>query len=899
MPKMNRESASILCEKNPAHFFIAECVEKRQKKMHIFCSNCRGALWSGAEKPQQFSAGEATLLRRRYTNYACMRAILFWSYALPPVLCLALASASGQAQALPNAPMPSGAESSTTPSIPLAQPVPTVPSGVPITIHAQEQEKQGDLYTLHGEAEVDYKDYVLRADTITYNAATGAVEAQGHVQLDGGPDQEDIAAEHATLNLNAQTGRFDGVTGSVGVLRGTGDHEVYTTPNPFLIRGKLLVKNGPDSYVLYGGSMTSCRIPKPHWSIFAPHIALDNGKATAWNSHFDLLGLPILYLPYVSHSVDSNGRQSGLLIPVLSNSSIKGIIVGDFYYWAINRSSDLMVGLQYYSLRGWEQSAEYRYKGRGNDFLHGYYDGLEDRGYGPQHINQGGQDTIVTGRRDLDTSLRAVVDAEYLSSYVYRQVFAENFALAVSSEVKSWAFLTHQASGTAASVELERYQNFLSDTPGDEVRILHLPNLEFDTADQQLGSTRLFGGGEMSASVLSRSAPGVGDKQSAERVDLFPHLALPLTGHGWLLRPEVGLRETGYSNSQTPGPTTPTQINTGLNRKALEADVQMRTPVLERDFDSHFLAKHLGVALRHTIAPELEYRNVTGVDNFNNVERFDARDIYSDTNEMEYGLTQRIFVKALRPHACKPDELAAEYARAKDDAQAAQPKKPTVDLSTPTPMCVGDTQEWLSWFVAQKYFFDPTFGNAVISGRRNIFTSTLDFSSIAYVTAPRYTSPVVSRLRMRSTENTDIEWDLEYDMKAGRIAASNAFANYKHGDFFSSVGHALMNAPAESIATAGQPVSVTNYNQLQVLLGYGATTKPGFSAAGDGGLDVNLHSLEYAGVQTSYNFNCCGISVEYRKFALGSVRNENIWSYGLTLTGVATAGNLKRAERLF
>ncbi len=838
--------------------------------------------------------------RKRYTtNIASMRAILWSHYALLPVLWLTMASATGQGQALPNAPMPVDAGSSAAQEIPFAQAVASAPTGVPVTIHAQEQEKQGDLYVLRGQAEIHYKDYVLRADTITYNVATGQAEAQGHVQLDGGPDQENITADDATLNLNAQTGRFDTVVGSVGVLHGVADHELYTTPNPFLIRGKLLVKTGPESYALYGGSMTSCRIPKPHWSILAPRIALENGKATAWNSHFDLLGLPILYLPYVSHSVDSNGRQSGLLIPVLSNSSIKGMIVGEFYYWAINRSSDLMLGVQYYSMRGWEQSAEYRYKGRGNDFLHGYYDGLEDRGYGPQHINQGGQDTIVSGRRDLDTSMRAVVDAEYLSSYVYRQVFAENFALAVSSEVKSWAFLTHQSHGTAASLELERYQNFLSDAPGDEVRILHLPNLELDTADQTLGSTRLMGGGETSFGILERSAPGAGNKQNADRADFYPHLSMPLVKNGWLLRPEFALRETAYSNSQIPGPTTPTQQNTGINRAAIEAGAELRTPVLERDFNSKFLEHHFGVALRHTIAPEAKYRYVAGVNNFNNIEHFDARDLYNDTNEMEYGLTQRLFTRALRAHSCKPDELAVEYANAKADAGAKQKQGQRVNLDTPTPTCEGDTQEWLSWFVGQKYFFDPTFGGAVISGRRNIFTSTLDFSSIAYVTAPRHTSPVVSQLRMRSTENTDIEWDLEYDVKAGRVAASNAFANYKHGNFFSSVGHALMNAPAESIAVAGQPVSVTNYNQLQVLLGYGASTKPGLSAAGDGGLDVNLHSLEYAGAQVSYNFNCCGISVEYRKFALGQVRNENIWSYGLTLTGVATAGNLKRAERLF
>ena len=798
------------------------------------------------------------------------------------------------AAALPDAPV---AQVSLA-GIPIAQRIAAQPKGTPITIHAQQQEKQGDLYTLRGEAEIDYQDYILHADRITYNAATGDVEAAGHIQLDGGPDSEEITASHAQMNLNAQTGRFYDVLGSVGVLHGTGQNAVYTTPNPFLISGKMLVKNGPESYALYGGSMTSCKLPKPHWSILAPHIQVADGTAKALNSHFRLLGYPIFYLPYVTHSVDATGRQSGFLIPVLSNSNIKGNIVGDFYYLAINRSSDLMLGVQYYSLRGWEQSAEYRYKGRGNDFLHGYYDGLEDRGFGPQHINQGGQDTIVTGRRDLDSYTRAVVDAEYLSSYVYRQVFAENFALAVSSEVKSWAFLTHQQNGMAASADLERYQNFESDAEGDQIRILHLPTLDFDMTDHSLGHSHLYGGAESSFSMMTRSEPGLVPSLKAARTDIYPHLSLPLVKDGWTLRPEVGMRETFYSDSQTLGPTTPLEHNASLNRKAVEAGVELRPPVLERDYNGDFLAHHFGVAVRHTIAPEVHYHFVTGVGNFNNVERFDAQDIYSDTNEMEYGLTQRWFVKALKPHACKPDELANEHKEALPSAKSAQGKKPS-SLETPEPTCAGDTQEWISWFVAQKYFFDPTFGGAVVSGRRNVFSNTLDFSSAAYITAPRFTSPVISRLRMRTSGTTDVEWDLEYDTKAGRVAASNVFANYRHGSFFSSLGHALMNAPAESIVAAGQPIPVNNYNQLQALLGYGAPTKLGLGVAGDGGLDINLHSLEYAGVQTSYNFNCCGVSVEYRRFALGSVRNENIWSYGLTLTGVGTAGNLKRAERLF
>ena len=777
---------------------------------------------------------------------------------------------------------------------PIAVLIPTLPSGIPVTIHAREQQRVGDVYRLHDEIEIDYQDYVVRADDATYNSATGDLTASGHLQVDGGPDNEEISASHGTMNLNAETGRFYDVIGSVGVQRGTG-RTVLTTPNPFLMTGKVLVKKGPDSYELIDGSMTSCRLPKPDWRILAPRIAVANGTAKAWNADFRLLGYPIVYLPYVTHGVDTSGRESGFLIPVFSPyDNIKGTVIGESYYWAINRSADLMLGLQYYSLRGFEQSAEFRYRGRGNDFVHVLYDGLEDRGLAPQYINQGGQDALAIGRHDFTPYTRFIVSAEYLSSYVYRQVFAENFSQAVSSEVKSWGFITHAKDGYASSFDLERYQNYAGDAPGDEVRILHLPRVDFDTTDHELGRSGILGGADATMGFLSRSEPfyrsdGVG------RVDLFPHLSIPWLAAGWSFRPLVGVRETMYSHSQSlgalpPGPSipitstsaleAPVPENAGLNRSVIEAGVQVLPPVLERDFNGSLLTKNFGVELRHTIEPELNYRYVAGVDNFNHVPRFDPVDIYSDTNELEYGLTQRLFLKRLHPRPCKKDPNTGKPLATDKD-------------------CGEVSREWLSWFLGQKHFIDPTFGNAIIPGRRNVFTSTLDFSGIAYVTSPRSFSPIISRITANTSANTDLEWDFDYDAKSGRVAASNVFANYRHGDFFTSFGHALLNAVGETPEPPNQPPNFVNYNQMQLLLGYGGLTKPGFSAAASGGLDLNLRSLEYATVQTTYNFDCCGFTVEYRSYSLGPIRNEHEPSFSFSLAGVASAGNLKRAERLF
>jgi len=52
-------------------------------------------------------------------------------------------------------------------------------------------------------------------------------------------------------------------------------------------------------------------------------------------------------------------------------------------------------------------------------------------------------------------------------------------------------------------------------------------------------------------------------------------------------------------------------------------------------------------------------------------------------------------------------------------------------------------------------------------------------------------------------------------------------------------------------------------------------------------------------LQTSYNWNCCGLTVEYRKYNLGTVRDDGTYRFNFTLANIGSAGNLRRAEALF
>jgi len=226
--------------------------------------------------------------------------------------------------------------------------------------------------------------------------------------------------------------------------------------------------------------------------------------------------------------VDETGRESGLLIPVLSNSTIKGFIVGEQVYWAINRSMDMIVGTEYYSKRGWAPNGDFRYKGPGIDHLVVRWNALFDRGVeeevgaaipagiavtgtarsgsgarpadllpgpvGDELVNQGGVDVVALGRKDLTSNTRVAGVVEYLSSYLYRLVFNDNYSQAVSSEVASDLSVTHEHNGFIPSVVLDRFQTFASSSNGDEARIMHLPNLRYDVLDRPLFASNLYWG---------------------------------------------------------------------------------------------------------------------------------------------------------------------------------------------------------------------------------------------------------------------------------------------------------------------------------------------------------------------------------------------------------------------
>jgi len=288
---------------------------------------------------------------------------------------LVLAHSVVTSQLLPAAPPRAAADDA-------PQVAPSVPPPRPreeVIIKAREQEKSGDIYKLRGEAEIDYRNRVLRADEVTYDDATGEATASGHLTLDGGPHDEHIVASHGYYNVWTETGKFYDVIGTSGI-RFQGRSVILTSTSPFTFTGRMVEKTGPEVYVVHHGAVTSCELPRPKWTLNAERIVVDmNGKARTYNSLFRVENVPLFYLPYADQAVDQLGRQSGFLLPSMGNSSSKGLILGDAYYWAIDRSMDTTLGAEYFSQRGWSQHASWRFRPSDDSYLSARYYGVVDR----------------------------------------------------------------------------------------------------------------------------------------------------------------------------------------------------------------------------------------------------------------------------------------------------------------------------------------------------------------------------------------------------------------------------------------------------------------------------------------------------------------------------------------
>jgi LPS-assembly protein len=330
-----------------------------------------------------------------------------------------------------------------------------------------------------------------------------------------------------------------------------------------------------------------------------------------------------------------------------------------------------------------------------------------------------------------------------------------------------------------------------------------------------------------------------------QRVTFEPRVMTAVHWRGFDVAPSFGVHEIAYdsriANNQVTGQN--------IEHFARDVSVDLSMPPLSAIFDApKWLGRGKGAKVKHVIEPRVTYRYVTGIDDFNNVVRFDDTDILSNTNEVEFSLNNRLL--------------------AKDNN--------------------GNVSEILSWQLWYKRYLDPTFGGAVIPGQTNVLMSTVDLTGIPFVDGARYQSPVVSVLRYQS--NVNLEWRADYDPVQHGIIDSGISVDRRVKQLFVSLGDYLLKS--------NPLLSAPGSNQLRGQATYGNDNRRGWNYGFSAFYDYRLGVMQFAQSQVTYNTDCCGFSVQYRRFNFGT-RDENQFRVAFAVSNIGSVGTLRKQDRIF
>jgi LPS-assembly protein len=766
-----------------------------------------------------------------------------------------------------------------------AQQQPSVPLelGSPdkiLTLRADSQEKNKDIDRFRGHVEVTYRGMKLTADEVTYDEASGEVVGTGHVLFID--PRSHIAADEVHYNIRTQSGWFSKAHGFVHSNVRPPPKVLYTenpsyiqvdrskvlyTENPFYIQGEKIVRLDENTYTVKHGRFTTCDCEAKGWSFSAgsAKVELDD-KAIARDSVIRFLGVPLFYLPFMGTSIARRPRHTGFLLPHIGTSSQKGTVVGAGFFWAISPSMDLLLGLEYYSLRGLARRAQFRTKPSDNTKLTVDYFGVNDKDKFRANRAPGQSVKAVGDAEDFFDGFRGVADVDYVSSLAFREVYSPTFTEAVNSEARQIGFVTKEFGAYNFNIYASRYEDFLSAqlVPGNAVIIRQTPEFSFLGMDKQVGESPFYFSFETSAGGVGRTEPGLDLPSLSERLDFHPEVTLRVKEFlGFHLTPSAGVEATRYGTSLDPD-------HDPLTRLLGDFSLDLRPPSLEK-----VLAWSLwGRRLKHVIEPDIVYRLVKArnPEELANVVRYDDLDILSQTNEVEYSLTNIILARKNVP-----------------------------DGTANTPQA----QELISWRISQKYYFDPTFGGVLGLSNPIVWEPTLSLTGFHFIPGRRL-SPVVSDLKIAPFSFYDTELKVDLSPNGQGILDAGITSHVRHGvyglaftDFYINKNTYANLLSGSTSSPSTTTTSTSSYHLLNLLATFGDFNRKGLSGAF--GVDYNLVQKIAAGAvgQLSYNFGCFGINVEYQRFSLGTIRQENVFRMAISLANIGTFGDFKPRDRLY
>jgi len=481
--------------------------------------------------------------------------------------------------------------------------------------------------TLKGNVEATQGERRIRANQIEYDSKTGAMRSDGHIEY-----QDPLV--HVT-----------GAEGSYSTTAGAQFRDAQFDLRQRAARGsaKDLSLTPAGQIHLQGVTFTTCPLHDESWHIKANSIVLDTQDkiGTGHDARVDFMGVPLMYLPWLSFPLSSE-RKSGFLFPGIGNTSINGLQLSVPYYWNIAPNADFTFQPIIYSKAGVDLGGDFRQMTESQR-------GELDWNYLPYDQAYGASRSRVqlSEVADLPSDWRLNISAANVSDRQYFEDFSNGPEGASTAFLERRATFSYRSEHWSVDAEAQEYQTIDYTLAEPDHPYARVPHLAAD-ADYALGPDGLLRYGFYSEVVNFKHAEAPEAVTTGWRGDFMPLASLDLTGPGYFLRPAFAWRLTQYEldtlgpgqTKRSPSRSLPiTSVDTGLLFERNAGSRDQRRLTLEPRvmyLDVPYRAQDQ-LPVFDTAVPDL----INTVQLFR-TNRYVGADRVSDANQVSLGLTSRL-----------------------------------------------------------------------------------------------------------------------------------------------------------------------------------------------------------------------------------------------------------------
>lgn len=428
---------------------------------------------------------------------------------------------------------------------------------LPILFTADEvsYDRENGIVRAEGNVEASYGDRTLLADQLIYDEPRNVLTVEGNISLIE-PTGEVLFADHMELAGNLESG-------------------VIANIRALLSDGARFAANGASRT---NGNRTEMRravyspcflcesnpTQPPLWQIKANEIVHDqeDRRIDYRDAWFEIVGVPVLYTPYLSQPDPTVKRKTGFLIPSIGNSSDLGFIFSIPFYWVIDDDKDLTITPIITTDEGPVLSMEYRQALKSGK--------LNAEG----SITVDSQDDVRGNvfsslEHEFNNTWRMGVDFNRAtdSTYLRRYRISNTKSLTSRAYVEGFRGRNYFVANAYA------FQNLDTNQTVEEPVVLPLIDYNMVTEPDSLGGRWSL---NLNAEVVSRE-----DGPDSQRLSARTNWQVPLQdGLGSIYTVTAALWADGYQVENQPIPNEPSDFSGLTGRIFPQASLQWRYPLV-------------------------------------------------------------------------------------------------------------------------------------------------------------------------------------------------------------------------------------------------------------------------------------------------------------------------------